>query len=406
MKYIDEFRQGDLARRWAETLAKAADTGRHYRLMEFCGGHTHTLFRHGIHALLPANVKMLHGPGCPVCVLPIARLDAAIHLASQPDVILCSYGDMLRVPGSRQMSLLKARAQGADVRMIYSTAEVLRIAADHPDKRVIFFAIGFETTTPPTAVLLDAIERQGVRNVQVFCNHVLTPPAIRGILEPARQRGERVLDGLVGPGHVSVITGSEAYTELAKTYQTPITIAGFEPLDLLQSITLLVKQINREECGVHNQYTRAVTSAGNIRAQALIDRYFELRESFEWRGLGELPASALQIRPQYRHLDAEADGIAVPVSGHDNKACECPSVLTGRKKPTECPLFDRPCTPENPLGACMVSSEGACAAYYQFQKHRYQKHRPERHRPETHRDNSDQAQVQNDSEIHVFNQEG
>ncbi len=373
LKYISEFRQGSLAQKICQGIADEVQPDRSYRLMEFCGGHTHTIFRYGIPDLLPENIKLLHGPGCPVCVLPISAIDNAISLALQPNTILCSYGDMLRVPGSKTMSLLKARAQGADVRMLYSPLEALRLAQENPDKNIVFFAVGFETTTPPSVAMLDAAIKANIKNLFIYCNHVLTPPAITGILEPAKQAGSKVLDGLIGPGHVSVITGECAYLELAENYQTPITIAGFEPLDILQSILMLVRQINQKACQVENQYTRAVSFEGNQKAQALSKKYLGLRQRFEWRGLGEMPNSALRIKKEYQAFDAEYiykhvfkenanNNIA-----SDNKACECPAVLTGQKKPYECKLFNKPCTPENPLGSCMVSSEGACSAYDRYQ---------------------------------------
>jgi len=371
MKYISEFRDGVLAKQIAQQIAAEIKPEQHYRLMEFCGGHTHTIFRYGIPELLPSNVKMLHGPGCPVCVLPIKRIDAAIELALRPKTILCSYGDMLRVPGSNKMSLLKAKSQGADVRMIYSPADTIKIAQNEPDKQVIFFAVGFETTTPPTAVIIEQALKLNLSNLFIFCNHVLTPPAITGILEPAKQAGIKVLDGLIGPGHVSVITGSKPYEQLAKHYQVPIVISGFEPIDILQSILMLIKQVNRQSYQVENQYTRAVSAEGNAKAQALMAEYFELREYFEWRGLGEMPFSAIKIKPEFKHLDAEQSFRLSQPTGCDNKACECPAVLTGQKKPTDCKLFNNPCTPENPLGSCMVSSEGACAAYYTYKPHTY-----------------------------------
>lgn len=368
MKYISEFRNGESARNVAAQICAEASPDREYRLMEFCGGHTHTIFRYGIPDLLPANVRMLHGPGCPVCVLPMKRIDAAIELSLRPNVILCSYGDMLRVPGKHQQSLLKAKSKGADVRMIYSPAEVVQIARNEPDKQVVFFAVGFETTTPPTAVILDQAEKLNLKNLFIFCNHVLTPPAITGILEPAKQSNKKLLDGLVGPGHVSVVTGTFPYEALAEKYQVPITIAGFEPLDILYSILMLIRQINAGTHQVQNQYTRAVSEHGNTKAQDLIAKYFELRDVFEWRGLGEMPLSALKIKAEYSHLDAEQSFELHERPGTDNKACECPAVLTGQKKPTDCKLFDNPCTPENPLGSCMVSSEGACAAYYTYRR--------------------------------------
>lgn len=367
MKYLNEFRNGELAKKILLNIQQEIHTDKIYRLMEFCGGHTHTIFRYGIPDMLPENIKLLHGPGCPVCVLPMKRINAAIELAKQDDTVLCSYGDMLRVPGDAQMSLLKAKSQGADVRMIYSPAEVLDIAQKEPNKKIIFFAVGFETTTPPTAVILDQAVKTNLPNLFIFCNHVLTPPAIQGILEPAKQANEKVLDGLIGPGHVSVVTGYKTYEALAENYQVPIVIAGFEPLDILQSILMLVKQINAANYQVENQYTRAVNAEGNLKAQNLIHTYFELRDKFEWRGLGEMPDSALQIRTEYSRFDAEVQFTLSESKGIDNKACECPAVLRGQKKPTECKLFNKPCTPENPLGSCMVSSEGACAAYFQYQ---------------------------------------
>lgn len=367
MKYLNEFRDGELAKNLIKQINQEIHADKTYRLMEFCGGHTHTIFRYGIPDMLPKNIRLLHGPGCPVCVLPMKRINAAIELAQQKDTILCSYGDMLRVPGDAKMSLLKAKSQGADVRMIYSPAEVVNIARQEPEKNVIFFAVGFETTTPPSAVILEQAIQLKLKNLFIFCNHVLTPPAIQGIMEPAKLVNESILDGLIGPGHVSVVTGYKAYEVLAERYQVPIVISGFEPLDILHSILMLVKQINKSLYCVENQYTRAVNAEGNLKAQRLIDKYFELRDSFEWRGLGEMPDSAIKIRPEFKNYDAEAQFKLSESKGIDNKACECPAVLRGQKKPTECKLFNNPCTPENPLGSCMVSSEGACAAYFQYQ---------------------------------------
>lgn len=373
MDYLNEFRDGKLAANLLKQIETEIDPSRQYHFMEFCGGHTHTLFRYGIPDLLPRQINMLHGPGCPVCVLPISAIDRAIYIAQQKDTILCSYGDMLRVPGSQQKtkanSLLTARSQGAEIKMLYSPAEAITLAKEHPNKHVVFFAVGFETTTPPTALVLAEAYNLNLDNFSVFCNHVLTPPAIKGILEPAKQNNEKILDGLIGPGHVSLITGSKAYENLANRYQVPITISGFEPLDILQSLLLLVKQANQHATTVINQYTRAVTSSGNLKARALTNEYLELREEFEWRGLGIMPHSALKIKADYARFDAEQQfkDLANIATGHDNKACECPAVLCGKKKPTDCKLFNKPCTPQNPLGSCMVSSEGACAAYYKYQ---------------------------------------
>lgn len=364
MKYINDFRDPQVAQKLLEQIKAKVNPERQYRLMEFCGGHTHAIHRYGIQSLLPSNIKMIHGPGCPVCVLPIARIDQAIWLASQKDVILCSYADMLRVPGSHQDSLIKAKARGADVRMIYSVDDALKIAKDNPSHQVIFFAIGFETTTPPTAVAIQLAQAQGLENFSVFCNHVLTPIAMRAILTGGEE--DVKLDGFVGPSHVSVVIGSDAYHQVAKEFHKPIVIAGFEPLDVLQSILMLVEMINRDEVGVENQYTRAVTQDGNTFAQELMAEYFELRDRFEWRGLGYIPHSALQIKSAYAKYDAEKCYQIPAVEGLEHKQCACPEILRGVKEPKDCKLFGLACTPEQPMGACMVSSEGACAAHYQY----------------------------------------
>ena len=368
MKHLEEYRDGDTARRVAAAIHREADPARRYRLMEFCGGHTHTIFRYGIEDLLPRSVEMVHGPGCPVCVLPIGRLDMAIRMARRDGVILASYGDMLRVPGSQGQSLMKAKAAGADVRMVYSSMDAVKLAAGNPDRHVVFFAIGFETTTPPTALAIEAANATGLTNFHVFCNHVLTPPAIGAILDaPAAGEAEAVaIDGFVGPAHVSVVIGSQPYEAFAARYRKPVAISGFEPVDVLQSILMLVRQLNEGRAEVENQYTRAVTRAGNMLAQQAMARVFEVRPAFEWRGLGSIPFSALRIRDEFAAFDAERrfDEPYIPADG--TKSCECPSVLRGAKKPTDCKLFGRACTPETPLGSCMVSSEGACAAYYTY----------------------------------------
>jgi hydrogenase expression/formation protein HypD len=372
VKYIDEFRDGTLARGLAAAIGVAADCGRSYAFMEFCGGHTHAIFRYGLPALLPDNIRMVHGPGCPVCVLPIGRIDMAIELAQRPEVILCSYGDMLRVPGSARSSLIRARAAGADVRMVYSCLDALRIAQQNPGREVVFFAIGFETTTPPTAAAIKQAEALGLGNFSVFCNHVLTPAAIGSILESPQVRdlGSVPLDGFIGPAHVSTVIGSQPYEYFAEEYRKPVVIAGFEPLDLLQAILMLVGQVNRGAACVENQYTRAVTRDGNAKAKALVAEVFELRRRFEWRGLGEVPYSALALREKYAAFDAERRFALEPRRGREHPACECPAILRGLKEPTDCKLFGRACTPDNPLGSCMVSAEGACAAHYAYGRHR------------------------------------
>lgn len=372
MKYIDEFRDGKLARQIARAIACEADPARSYNLMEFCGGHTHAISRYGLPDLLPRNVRMIHGPGCPVCVLPIGRIDSAIELAVRHGAILASYGDTLRVPASDRLSLLKAKARGADVRMVYSSMDAINIARDNPEQEVVFFAIGFETTTPPTAVAITQANALGLTNFSVFCNHVLTPSAIANILESpeVRRLGTVPLDGFVGPAHVSTVIGSRPYEYFAREYEKPVVIAGFEPLDVMQAILMLVRQLNQGRAEVENEFTRAVTREGNVKAQELVAEVFELRRAFEWRGLGLVPYSALRIKEKYRAFDAEARFDIVYKSVPDNKACECGAILRGVKKPRDCKLFGAACTPDNPMGSCMVSSEGACAAHYTYGRYR------------------------------------
>jgi hydrogenase expression/formation protein HypD len=372
MKYIDEFRDGGIARKIAERLALEAQPQRQYSFMEFCGGHTHAISRYGIADLLPPNVRMVHGPGCPVCVLPIGRIDMAIELALQHGAIVCSYGDTLRVPASGGLSLVKAKARGGDIRMVYSAADALEIARQNPERDVVFFAIGFETTTPPTALAIRDAHRAQLSNFSVLCCHVLTPAAITHILESpeVRQYGTVPLDGFVGPAHVSIVIGFEPYVQFAIDYQKPVVIAGFEPLDVMQAILMLVRQINEGRAVVENEFSRAVTRHGNQNAQALMAEIFEQRETFEWRGLGEVPASALKIRPAYAQFDAESRFKLTYQPVADNKACECGAILRGVKKPTDCKIFGTVCTPENPVGSCMVSSEGACAAHYSYGRFR------------------------------------
>jgi hydrogenase expression/formation protein HypD len=336
--------------------------------MEFCGGHTHALARYGVIDLLPANVHMIHGPGCPVCVLPIGRIDMAIGLALERGVLLCSYGDVMRVPASAGLSLQRAKARGGDIRMVYSPADALQLAREHPDREVVFLAIGFETTTPPTALTLRQAAREGVRNFSVLCCHVLTPSAITHILQSPEvaQYGTLPLDGFVGPAHVSIVIGSAPYEPFARAYRKPVVISGFEPLDVMQSILMLVRQVNDGRAEVENQFTRAVNREGNRAAQAVTAEVFALRDSFEWRGLGEVPFGALQIGPAYAAFDAERRFELHYRAAPDHKQCECGAILRGVKRPTECKLFGTVCTPQNPMGSCMVSSEGSCAAHYTY----------------------------------------
>ncbi|MEW8605915.1 MAG: hydrogenase formation protein HypD, partial [Candidatus Thiodiazotropha sp.] len=372
MKYVDEFRQHRLARQLADAIRQEADDSREYHLMEFCGGHTHAIFRYGVQDLMPDNVKFVHGPGCPVCVLPIGRIDEAIHLVEAHDVILCTYGDLLRVPASGRKSLIRVKAAGGDVRMVYSTRDALRIARENPDREVVFFAIGFETTTPPSAVALRQAKAEGLNNFSLFCNHVLIPAAIQNILESpeVRELGSVSIHGFFGPSHVSSIIGSRPYEFFAEEFQRPVVIAGFEPLDVMQSTLMLIRQLNQGHYRVENEYTRVVSREGNLKAQQLVAETFELRRSFEWRGLGLVPYSALKIKQAYASLDAEKR-FPIPVSrAKDIKGCECPAILRGAKRPTDCKLFGSVCTPENPMGSCMVSSEGACAAYWSYGRFR------------------------------------
>ena len=369
MRYLDEFRDGELARGLARSIAAEADRGRAYRLMEFCGGHTHAIFRYGVQDLMPPNLRFVHGPGCPVCVLPMGRIDQAIAMAVEHGVSLCTYGDLMRVPASERRTLLKAKAGGADIRMIYSTQDALALARAQPERQVVLFAIGFETTTPPTAVALRTARAEGLANFSVYCNHVLTPAALATILSSAGPGGVQ-LDGVLGPSHVSTVIGSRPYEFVPRTFAKPVVIAGFEPLDVMQSTLMLIRQINSGRAEVENQYTRAVTREGNAKAQALMAEVFAPRETFEWRGLGQLPASALRIADAYAEFDAEQRFPVAPGAGKEVRGCECPSVLRGVLEPTDCKLFGTVCTPENPMGACMVSSEGACAAYWSYGRFR------------------------------------
>ena len=372
MRYISEFRDPALAAALARAIRQDARPDRTYHFMEFCGGHTHAIFRYGVQDLMPPNVHFVHGPGCPVCVLPVRRLDDAIELAEWHDVILCTYGDMMRVPGTGRRSLIRAKADGADIRMVYSTLDALQIARDNPDRQVVFFAIGFETTTPPTAVAIKQAQAEGLRNFTVFCNHVLTPAAIGHILSSPdfAPGGPARIDGFLGPSHVSAVIGTQPYEAAARAYRKPVVIAGFEPLDVMQSVLMLIAQVNDDRAEVENQYTRVVTRFGNRKAQALMAEVLELRESFEWRGLGAVPDSALRIRDSFADFDAERRFMVTEKQSREVKSCECPAVLRGVRKPTECKLFGTTCTPDNPMGACMVSSEGACAAYYSYGRQR------------------------------------
>ncbi|MFP4683815.1 MAG: hydrogenase formation protein HypD [Ectothiorhodospira sp.] len=347
----------------AAAIAREVRPGRAYRLMEFCGGHTHAIARHGLAELLPPAVRLVHGPGCPACVLPPEGVDRAIALTRVPGLILCAYGDTLRLPGSRGDSLQKARARGGDVRPVYAAPEAVECARRHPDLPVVFFAIGFETTAPATAVALLQARESGLENFTVCCNHVLTPPAMAAVLG-----GGAAVDGVIGPGHVAAITGPGAFTPVARDLARPVVICGFEPVDLLQGILQLLRQLNAGRCEVENAYARVVAADGNPRARALMDRVFNLRPAFTWRGLGDLPESALGIAPAFRDLDAELRHPAQvpPGAAPGHRVCECGAILRGQKAPRDCRAFGRGCTPDTPLGPCMVSPEGACAATFLY----------------------------------------
>jgi hydrogenase expression/formation protein HypD len=372
VKYVDEFRDGTLARHLAASIQAEVDPHRAYNFMEFCGGHTHALARYGVVDLLPANVRMIHGPGCPVCVLPIGRIDLAIHLALARGAIVCTYGDVMRVPASDGLSLIRAKARGGDIRVVYSPADALQLAKEQPQREVVFLAIGFETTTPPSALVIREAALLGLKNFSVLCCHVLTPSAITHILQSPEvaRYGTLPLDGFVGPAHVSIVIGSAPYEPFAATYHKPVVISGFEPLDVMQSILMLVRQVNDGRAVVENQFTRAVNRTGNLAAQAVTAQVFELRDSFEWRGLGDVPFSALRIRREFADFDAERRFVLHYRAIPDHKQCECGAILRGVKRPTDCKLFGVVCTPENPMGSCMVSSEGACAAHYTYGRFR------------------------------------
>ncbi len=366
MKYIDEFRDGTKAKFLIDAITALVPrlpivAGRRLQIMEVCGGHTHAIFRYGIEQMLPPEIELVHGPGCPVCVLPMGRVDDCIALAEQPDVIFTTFGDAMRVPGSKK-SLLQAKGDGADVRMVYSPLDALAIARKNPDKDVIFFALGFETTIPSTALTVLQAQADGITNFSLFCNHITIIPTMRAILES----GDLQLDGFIGPGHVSMVIGTEPYAFIAQEFHKPIVVAGFEPLDVLHSIWMVLEQLASGRAEVENQYARVVLSEGNRQAIEAVDTVFELREFFEWRGLGSIGHSGVKIRDAFAPFDAER---RFPVPGLrvlDPAQCQCGEVLKGVLKPWECRIFGTACTPEMPLGALMVSSEGACAAYYQY----------------------------------------
>lgn len=364
--YLESFRDPDVIVALKDKITSSVQSlGCKPSIMEVCGGHTHVIAKYSLNKLLEGSIDFVHGPGCPVCVMPKERIDHAVVLAKQPDVILVTLGDMIKVPGSLG-SLQQVRSEGADVRFVYSPLETLQIAKDNPDKKIIFFAIGFETTTPMTAALIDSCIKADVHNVFFHINHVRVPEAVEAILS----NGDAKIDGFIGPSHVSVITGSKIYDFIAEKYQKPVAVSGFEPVDVMDGLLRIVTQLQAGEAYVDNQYSRSVTREGNGKAQAMMDKFFEQRDSFKWRGIGWIPKSALKLKDMFSDRDAEVvfKDLLPDYEVEDNKGCICGEILKGLKKPKDCILFAKVCTPKNPLGSCMVSSEGACAAYYKYSR--------------------------------------
>jgi hydrogenase expression/formation protein HypD len=358
MKYVDEYRNEAEAQQFV--LASHQAVRRPWAIMEICGGQTHTLIKSGIDRLLPGSISLIHGPGCPVCVTSLELIDRAIAIARRPEVIFTSFGDMLRVPGSAT-DLLSVKAQGGDVRMVYSPLDAVRLAQQHPDRQVVFFAVGFETTAPANAMAVWQAHRLGLQNFSILCSHVLVPPAMEAILSAP----DNLVQGFLAAGHVCAVMGYWEYGPIADKYRVPMVVTGFEPLDLLQGIYMLVKMLEEGRWGVANQYVRAVSRAGNIPAQQLVREVFEVADR-QWRGIGAIPASGYRLRPQFALFDAEQRFDVGGLTAQESSACIAGEILRGLKKPHQCPAFGTRCTPEHPLGAPMVSSEGACAAYYQY----------------------------------------
>ena len=371
MELYSDFKRKDDIKRLTSVID--SEVQKTINIMEICGGHTHSIMKYGLHALLKDKINFLHGPGCPVCVMPVKRIDEAIEIADSQDVILAAYGDMMRVPGT-DSSLIKERAKGKDVRMVYSPLDIIKIALDkaNKDKKIVFFAIGFETTTPMTAALLEEVISRRINNVLFHVNHVLVPPPINAILDS----GDNLIDGFICPGHVSVMTGSSIYNDIPDKYGKAAVIAGFEPYDILSGVLLIARQINESRPSVEIAYKRVVKESGNKKAQILVDKYFTVRDEFEWRGFGNIPKSGLKLRDEFKNFDAEhffKDELKElrlktesSQTGKENAACKCGEILKGKSKPDDCQLFGKACNPENPVGACMVSFEGACAAYYKY----------------------------------------
>ena len=359
MKYLDEYRDAEAAKKLAEAISRTVT--RPWVIMEVCGGQTHTIVKYGIDRVIPSAIELVHGPGCPVCVTCLETIDRAHAIASRPNVIFCSFGDMLRVPGSRG-DLLQVKSQGGDVRIVYSPLDAVNLAAANPDKQVVFFAIGFETTAPPNAMAVWMAKRRGLKNFSVLVSHVLVPPAMTAILEAA---GNRV-QGFLGPGHVCTVMGIEEYSPIARDYRVPIVITGFEPVDMLEGVLMTVKQLEAGVAKVENQYARAVRPEGNPQSRRLIEEVFEVCDR-KWRGVGLIPNSGYKLRRQYRDHDAERIFEVEDIQTQESSVCISGQILRGLKKPHECPAFGKACTPSQPVGACMVSSEGSCRIVYEEQ---------------------------------------
>jgi hydrogenase expression/formation protein HypD len=358
VKYVDEYRNEEDARKFVEAIRSALTAPR--TVMEVCGGQTHTLIKSGIDRMLPAELGVVHGPGCPVCVTPLELIDKAIAIAREPGVVFTSFGDMLRVPGS-ETDLLDVKAQGGDVRIVYSPLDALKLATMHPERQVVFFAVGFETTAPPNAMAVWQARRQGVPNFSILCSHVLVPPAMEAILGSPQNRVEAFL----AAGHVCTVMGYREYERIAERHRVPIVVTGFEPLDLLQGLYMAVQALEEGRWGVENQYSRVVRRDGNAEAQRVLREVFEVCDR-PWRGIGEIPVSGLRLRGKYAEFDAETRFDVGGVTAQESPLCIAGEILRGLKKPGECSEFGRRCTPDNPLGAPMVSSEGACAAYHRY----------------------------------------
>jgi hydrogenase expression/formation protein HypD len=360
MKYIDEYRNSEDAKKYLDSIWKI--TKKNWNIMEICGGQTHSIVKYGIDELLPKEINLIHGPGCPVCVTPIEKIDKAIEIASDFNVIFCSFGDMLRVPGSKT-DLLKVKASGYDVRIVYSPVDAVNIAKQNPDKETVFFAVGFETTAPPNAQAIFLAYKQKIKNFSVLVSHVLVPPAIKAILDSKNCK----VQGFLAAGHVCTVMGFNEYEEISERYKIPIVVTGFEPLDILQGIYMCVKQLEEKKCEVENQYSRVVTREGNVKAREIMYEIFEICNR-KWRGIGEIEQSGYKIKDKYKEFDAEIKFGVVNYEVEESTDCISGTILQGLKKPIDCPAFGKKCTPEYPLGATMVSSEGACSAYYLYKK--------------------------------------